>query len=49
MTITRATEADTLTLGQMLTSTVLPAWVRRCGQAYNHIIASISGFRFAPK
>jgi TRAP-type C4-dicarboxylate transport system substrate-binding protein len=50
MTFTRATPADLQTLRGILTDTVLPAFVRRCGAAcgetYNRIVAPISGVRF---
>jgi TRAP-type C4-dicarboxylate transport system substrate-binding protein len=50
MTVTRATPQDLETLRGILSNTVLPAFVRRCGAAcgetYNRIVAPISGVRF---
>ncbi|WP_439596003.1 TRAP transporter substrate-binding protein DctP [Falsiroseomonas sp.] len=50
MTVTRPTPEDLVTLRGVLTSTVLPAFVRRCGAAcgetYNRIVAPISGVRY---
>jgi TRAP-type C4-dicarboxylate transport system substrate-binding protein len=53
MTITRATEADMATLRNSLTSVVLPAWVKRCGEkcgeTYNRLVAPITGVKYEPK
>lgn len=53
MTITRATEADMATLRNSLTSVVLPAWIKRCGEkcgeTYNRLVAPITGVRYEPK
>ena len=50
MTITRATDADIATLKSSLTSVVLPAWVKRCGErcgeTYNRIVAPITGVKY---
>jgi TRAP-type transport system periplasmic protein len=50
MTIARATDADIATLKSSLTSVVLPAWVKRCGdrcgEIYNRIVAPITGVRY---
>src|SRR3954467_5957741 len=47
MTIARATEADMATLRNSLTSVVLPAWVKRCGEkcgeTYNRLVGPITG------
>jgi TRAP-type C4-dicarboxylate transport system substrate-binding protein len=51
MTAARPQAADQATVRTLLASTVLPAWVRRCGarcgELYNQIVAPISGVRFA--
>ena len=53
MTITRATEADMATLRSSLTSVVLPAWIKRCGEkcgeTYNRLVAPITGVKYEPK
>lgn len=50
MTITRATPGDMEILRNSLTSVVLPAWVKRCGErcgeTYNRIVAPITGVKF---
>jgi hypothetical protein len=50
MTIARATDADIATLKSSLTSVVLPAWVKRCGdrcgEIYNRIVAPITGVKY---
>jgi TRAP-type C4-dicarboxylate transport system substrate-binding protein len=50
MTVTRPTPADLETLRGILTNSVLPAFVRRCGagcgETYNRVVAPISGVRF---
>jgi TRAP-type transport system periplasmic protein len=50
MTIARATDADMATLKSSLTSVVLPAWVKRCGErcgeVYNRIVAPITGVKY---
>jgi TRAP-type C4-dicarboxylate transport system substrate-binding protein len=50
MTVTRATPEDLQTLRGILTNTVLPSFVRRCGAAcaetYNRVVAPISGVRY---
>jgi hypothetical protein len=53
MTVTPATQADTETLRASLTSVVLPAWVKRCGErcgeTYNRLVAPITGIRYEPR
>ncbi len=53
MTVTRATPADMETLRALLTSVVLPAWVKRCGErcgeTYNRLVAPITGVRYEPR
>jgi TRAP-type transport system periplasmic protein len=53
MTITRATDADRATLRNALTTVVLPAWVKRCGErcgeTYNRVVAPITGVKYEPK
>ena len=53
MTITRATEKDLALLRSSLTSVVLPAWVKRCGERcgeiYNRVVAPITGVKYEPK
>ena len=53
MTVTRATPADTETLRTALTTVVLPAWVKRCGErcgeTYNRLVAPITGIRYEPR
>jgi len=53
MTVTPATQADTETLRASLTSVVLPAWVKRCGErcgeTYNSLVAPITGIRYEPR
>jgi TRAP-type C4-dicarboxylate transport system substrate-binding protein len=53
MTVTRATQADMDTLRNSLTSVVLPAWVKRCGErcgeTYNRLVAPITGIRYEPR
>ena len=50
MTIVRGTDADAATLKASLTSVVLPAWVKRCGErcgeTYNRIVAPITGVKY---
>ncbi|MCZ0736389.1 TRAP transporter substrate-binding protein [Phreatobacter sp. AB_2022a] len=50
MTVTRASEADAALLRQSLSTVVLPAFVKRCGErcgeVYNRIVAPISGVRY---
>ncbi|MEI8145564.1 MAG: cytochrome P450, partial [Alphaproteobacteria bacterium] len=50
MTVTAASEADLRILKESLTSTILPAFVKRCGdrcgEIYNRIIAPITGVRY---
>jgi TRAP-type C4-dicarboxylate transport system substrate-binding protein len=50
MTEVKATDADKAALQQMLSATILPGWVKRCGarcgEIYNQTIAPISGVRF---
>jgi hypothetical protein len=51
--VTPATQADTETLRASLTSVVLPAWVKRCGErcgeTYNRLVAPITGIRYEPR
>ena len=53
MTITRATDKDLALLRSSLTSVVLPAWVKRCGdrcgEIYNRVVAPITGVKYEPK
>ncbi|MGB9367279.1 MAG: TRAP transporter substrate-binding protein DctP [Xanthobacteraceae bacterium] len=53
MTLTRPTEADREALRSVLTGTVLPAWVKRCGdkcgETYNRVVAPITGVRYEPR
>jgi TRAP-type transport system periplasmic protein len=53
MTVTRGTEADMAALRNSLTSVVLPAWVKRCGdrcgETYNRLVAPITGIRYEPR
>jgi TRAP-type C4-dicarboxylate transport system substrate-binding protein len=50
MTITRAVPADQELLRKTLVSSVLPAWVKRCGarcgEIYNEVVAPITGVKF---
>lgn len=46
MTVTRPSAADTETLRASLRTAVLPAWVKRCGEAYNRLVAPIAGVRY---
>lgn len=50
MTVTRPTPEDLVTLRGILTSNILPAFVRRCGatcgETYNRVVAPISGVRY---
>ena len=50
MTVARATPADLDTLRATLTSAVLPAFVKRCGERcgeiYNRLVAPITGVKF---
>ena len=50
MTVVKQTDADLAALRTALTSTVLPAWVRRCGarcgEIYNRLAAPITGVTF---
>jgi TRAP-type C4-dicarboxylate transport system substrate-binding protein len=52
MTVHRPSQADTEALRTTLTSTVLPAWVRRCGarcgEIYNATVSPITGVRYQP-
>lgn len=51
MTAFEPTPADTETLRNVLSSTVLPAWVKRCGarcgEIYNRVVAPVTGVTFA--
>jgi TRAP-type transport system periplasmic protein len=53
MTVARPSDADLRTLREILSTAVLPAFVRRCGVAcgetYNRLVAPISGVRFEPR
>ena len=53
MTVTRPTDADMTTLRASLSTAVLPAWVKRCGErcgeTYNRLVAPITGVRYEPK
>jgi TRAP-type transport system periplasmic protein len=53
MTVTQATPQDMETLRASLTSVVLPAWVKRCGErcgeVYNRLVAPITGVRYEPR
>lgn len=50
MTLVKASDADNARARQILTETVLPNWVKRCGaqcgDAFNEFIAPISGVRY---
>lgn len=50
MRVFRPVEADTAVMRTTLTSTILPAWVQRCGarcgEVYNRVVAPITGVRF---
>ena len=53
MTVSPATEADKATLRNALSTVVLPAWIRRCGErcgeTYNRLVAPITGVRYEPR
>lgn len=53
MTVTRPTDADIATLRASLSTAVLPAWVKRCGErcgeTYNRLVAPITGIRYEAK
>ncbi len=50
MTLVRPSDADKARLREALTAAVLPGWVKRCGakcgEAYNQVIAPISGVKY---
>lgn len=50
MTVFRPAAADTAVLASTLTSTVLPAWVKRCGErcgeVYNRVVAPVTGVKY---
>ena len=49
----KPTDADKVALKKILSDTVLPAWVKRCGarcgDIYNDVVAPISGVKYAPR
>lgn len=49
----KPTDADRALLSKLLTETVLPAWVKRCGakcgEVYNSVVAPITGVRYTPR
>ena len=51
MQVFRPVPADTETMRQTLTATILPNWVRRCGarcgEVYNRVVAPITGVRLS--
>ena len=53
MTVTRPTDADMATLRASLSTAVLPAWVKRCGErcgeTYNRLVAPITGVKYEAK